>query len=235
MLTDEPSSTAGPGTTTVKAGRMEASALDFLPDRLETVLEDGEFVLYRSAAAHTTPARSVLVVMPRSEHPRPQAVRMLEHEHSLRGELDPAWALRPLALTTLEGRPALVLEDPGGELLLQRVGTPMDVADVLRVGVGMAAAVRQLHDRGLIHKDIKPSNVMTDWGTDRAWLRGFGIASRVRVRDRCPRGGGGAALYSVQARRTARGLGLGDRDSANFVDAVSTRHTFKTRASTRIA
>ena len=97
MLPDEPSSTAGPGGTTVKAGRMEASALDFLADRLETVLEDGEFVLYRSAAAHTTPAPSALVVMPRSDHPRPQAVRMLEHEHSLGGELDPAWALRPLA------------------------------------------------------------------------------------------------------------------------------------------
>jgi len=164
---------------------MEASALDFLSDRLETVLEDGEFVLYRSAAAQATPAPSVLIVMPRSEHPRPQAARMLEHEHSLRDRLDPAWALRPLALTTLDGRPALVLEDPGGELLLPRVGTPMDVADVLRVGVGMAAAVRQLHDRGLIHKDIKPSNVMTDWGTDRVWLRGFGIASRL-PRERRP-------------------------------------------------
>jgi len=185
MLTDEPSSTAGPGGTTVKAGQMEASALDFLSDRLETVLEDGEFVLYRSAAAQTTPAPSVLIVMPRSEHPRPQAVRMLEHEYSLRDRLDPAWALRAIALTTLEDRPALVLEDPGGELLLQRVGTPMDVADVLRVGVGMAAAVRQLHDRGLIHKDIKPSNVMTYWRTDRVWLRGFGISSRL-PRERRP-------------------------------------------------
>jgi PAS domain S-box-containing protein len=185
MLPNERSSTAGPGRTTVKAGAMEASALDLLPDRLETVLEDGEFVLYRGAAAHTTPARSVLIVMPRSEHPRPQAVRMLEHEHALRDRLDPAWALRALALTTIEGRPALVLEDPGGELLLQRVGTPMDVADVLRVGVGMAAAVRQMHDDGLVHKDIKPSNVMTDWGTDRVWLRGFGIASRL-PRERRP-------------------------------------------------
>ena len=109
---------------------MEASAMDLSVDRLETILEDGEFVLYRSAA-DMTPARSVLV-MPRSEHPRPQAVRMLEHEHSLRDELDPAWALRPVALTTLEGRLALVLDDPGGELLVQRTGTPMDVADVHR-------------------------------------------------------------------------------------------------------
>jgi serine/threonine protein kinase len=159
---------------------METSAVILLPDRLETLLEDGEFVLCRSGVPSdtTSPSRSVLVVMPRSEHPRPQAIRRLEHEHSLRDELDPAWALRPVALTTLEGRLALVLEDPGGELLLQRAGTPMDVTDVLRVGAGVAAALRQLHGRGLIHKDVKPANVMMDWGTGRVWLRGFGIASR---------------------------------------------------------
>ena len=111
---------------------------------------------------------------------------MLEHEHTLRGDLDPAWALRPVALTTLEGRPALVLEDPGGELILQRAGRPMDVADVLRVGAGVAAALRQLHGCGLIHKDIKPANLMTDWETGRVWLRGFGIASRLPRERRMP-------------------------------------------------
>src|ERR1700752_2863798 len=154
---------------------MDAPAMGLCSDRLETVLVDGEFVLSRSpGAAHTTQTRSVLVVMPRSGHPRPQAVRMLEHEHSLRDELDPAWALRPVRLTTLEGRLSLVLGDPGGDLLVQRTGTPMDVGDVLRVGAGVAAALRQLHGRGLIHKDIKPANVMMEWGTGRVWLRGFG-------------------------------------------------------------
>jgi PAS domain S-box-containing protein len=162
---------------------LEASVADLHPERLHTILDDGEFVLYRQR--DPTDTRSLLVVIPRSEHPRPQAVRMLEHEHALRGELDPAWALRPVALTTLEGRPALVLEDPGGEVILQRAGRPMDVADVLRVGAGVAAALRQLHGCGLIHKDIKPANVMMDWGTGRAWLRGFGIASRL-PRERRP-------------------------------------------------
>ncbi len=64
---------------------MGAPAVDLSSDRLESVLEDGEFVLYRIGAANTTPVRSALVVMPRSEHPRPQAIRMLENEHSLRG------------------------------------------------------------------------------------------------------------------------------------------------------
>ena len=167
---------------------MEGPAVeDLSSDRLEPVLEDGEFVLYRiGGAANTTPARSALVVMPRSEHPRPQAIRMLENEHSLRDELDPAWAIRSLALTTREGRAALVLEDPGGEMLARRAGTPMDVGEALRVGAGLATALRQLHVRGLIHKDIKPANVMTDGTTGQVWLRGFGIASRLPRERRLP-------------------------------------------------
>src|SRR3954471_22333608 len=160
---------------------MTPSARDLSPDRLHMVLEDGEFVLYRRSDLPdtTSPWRSVLVVMPRSEYPRPQTVRMLEHEHALRNELNPAWAIRSVALTTLEGRTALVLEDPGGEPLSQRTGTPIDVAEVLRVGARLAAALGQLHGRGLIHKGIKSANVITDSGTRGVWLRGFGIASRV--------------------------------------------------------
>lgn len=60
---------------------MEAPAVHLSSDRLETVLEDGEFILYRiGGAVHTTTAHSALVVMPRSEHPRPQALRGLEHD-----------------------------------------------------------------------------------------------------------------------------------------------------------
>ncbi len=167
---------------------MEASTVRLSADRLDILVEDGEFVLCRTrdSVDASVPSQPLLVVMPRTQHPRPQAVRMLEHEHALRDELDPAWALRPLALETLEGRTALVLEDPGGELLLRRAGTPMDVGEVLRVGAGLAAALRQLHRRGLIHKDIKPGNVMTARNTDQVWLRGFGIASRLPRERRSP-------------------------------------------------
>jgi len=70
---------------------MEASALDLSPDQLETILADGGFVLYRSREpVDRTSSRSVLVVMPQSKHPRSHSVQMLEHEHSLRDELNPA-------------------------------------------------------------------------------------------------------------------------------------------------
>jgi len=166
---------------------MEAWALDLSPDQLEAILADGGFVLYRSRdPVDRASSRSVLVVMPQSKHPRSHSVQMLEHEHSLRDELNPAWAVRSLALTTHEGRAVLVLEDPGGEPLVRRTGTPMNIGDLLHLGTGLAAALRQLHGRGLIHKDVKPANVMIDWRTGRVWLRGFGIASRLPRERRRP-------------------------------------------------
>jgi serine/threonine protein kinase len=104
---------------------------------------------------------------------------MLEHEHSLRAELDRAWAVTPVALTQHEGRTVLVLKDPGGEPLDQIAGTPMEIGQFLRVAIGLSAAVRQLHGQGLIHKDLKPANIMIEASTGQVWLMGFGIASRL--------------------------------------------------------
>src|SRR5260370_7056660 len=55
----------------------------------------------------------------------------------------------------------------------------MEMGKLLRVGMGLSAAVRQLHGRGLVHKDLKPDNVMIEPSTGQVWLMGFGIASRL--------------------------------------------------------
>ena len=103
----------------------------------------------------------------------------MEHEFSLKAELDPAWAVRPLALTQEQGRSFLLLDDPGGEPLDLLLQEPMELGQLLRFAIGLSAALVQLHARGLIHKDIKPANVFVNPATGQVWLTGFGIASRL--------------------------------------------------------
>ena len=55
----------------------------------------------------------------------------------------------------------------------------MDVSHFLRIAIPLAAALRQVHERGLIHKDIKPANILVDAASGGVWLTGFGIASRL--------------------------------------------------------
>jgi predicted ATPase/signal transduction histidine kinase len=73
----------------------------------------------------------------------------------------------------------LVLEYPGGEPLDQVILKPVEMTRFLRLGVGLASALGRLHRRGLIHKDIRPSNVLFDPATSQVWLTGFGIASHL--------------------------------------------------------
>ena len=124
-------------------------------------------------------ASQVLVLSPAAEHPTPEILKRLEHEYSLREALDPAWAARPIAMARHGARTVLVSEDPGGAPLDQLLGHPLDLALSLRLAIGLSTAIGQLHQRGLIHKDIKPPNVLVNSVTGQCWLRGFGIASRL--------------------------------------------------------
>jgi PAS domain S-box-containing protein len=143
----------------------------------EVLREDGDLVLSRSAGDD---GRSpVLKLTTASERPVPGSLARLEHEHALRDELDPAWAARPLALVSDRGRTTLLLEDPGGELLARLLGRPMEPTSFLRIAIGLAVALGRLHERGLIHKDLKPENVLVRGARGDVWLTGFGVASRL--------------------------------------------------------
>src|SRR5467141_1870401 len=144
----------------------------------ETLREDEEFAFCRGRKDDGE-LPTILLVAPVSEHPVPAILERLEHEYSLRDELDSAWAARPLTLVRHEGRPMLILEDVGGEPLDRLLGQPMELSRFLRFAVGLAAALGKLHRQGLIHKDIKPANILVDSVSGAVWLTGFGIASRL--------------------------------------------------------
>ena len=151
----------------------------------EVLSADGERTLCRLARGGRHGAgESCIAVVPEGDSPAQEVVRRLAHEYELRDQLDRAWALRPLELVPEGGRPILVLEDSGGEPLERMLGEPMAPGHFLPIAIAITAALRRLHEQGLVHKDIKPAHVFVD-AAGAVRLTGFGIASRL-PRERQP-------------------------------------------------
>jgi PAS domain S-box-containing protein len=153
---------------------------------LQVMSEDGGLVFGRGWRHAEGGRKSVLVVLPASQQPAPADVDRLSHEYSLKDELNSSWAVRPLNLVREPGRTILVLEDSGGELLGSLLGTAMETGRFLRIAIGATAALGGVHRHGLIHKDIKPANILVNTGSGEVRLTGFGIASRLTRERQAP-------------------------------------------------
>jgi serine/threonine protein kinase len=119
------------------------------------------------------------VLSPAVQRPTPESLQRLEHEYSLKEQLDPKRSARPIAIARHWDCTVVVLENPGGLPLDQLVGQQLDLAFSLRLAISLSTAIGHLHQRGIMHKDIKPTNVLVNSATCQCWLMGFGIASRL--------------------------------------------------------
>ena len=118
-------------------------------------------------------------MLPVAEHPAPACLDRLEHEYGLKADLDSEWAVRPLEFIRDGQRALLVLEDFDGTPLDRLLGAPLETGQFLRLAIGIASTLGKAHQRGLLHKDIKPTNIFVNPATGEARLTGFGIASRL--------------------------------------------------------
>jgi len=118
-------------------------------------------------------------------HSTQESISHFAREHELKGYLDGNWALLPLELVRERGQTLLLVDYAGGEPLDRVIREPMEVEQFLRLAAALSRAIGQMHGRGLIHKDIKPSNVLVDLTSGRVRLTGFGVASRL-PRERQP-------------------------------------------------
>src|SRR4051812_18889405 len=146
----------------------------------QVLWEDGERVFSRGWRLDDNGNRlAVLLVAPTADHPSRSRLERLTHEYELKDELDEAWAAWPLALMRDASRTVLVLDDLGGEPIDRLLSGPMEVGRFLRLAIPVTSALGKLHQRGLVHKDIKPGNILLKEATGEVRLTGFGIASRL--------------------------------------------------------
>ncbi|HTI16875.1 MAG TPA: AAA family ATPase [Trinickia sp.] len=146
-----------------------------------SALREGDFTLYRGSGNGVSP---ILLLV--AQNASPEALKRLQHEYALKAELDGTWAVRPIALSRYNDHLTLVLEDPGGEPLDRLLERRLDVSEFLLIAIALTRALSRVHERGLVHKDVKPANILVGMASGSAWLTGFGIASRLPREHRFP-------------------------------------------------
>lgn len=77
--------------------------------------------------------------------------------------------------------PFLVMRYIPGESLQARIdrGGPLELKAILRIAKQVTAGLAAAHAQGLIHRDVKPANVLLEEGIDRALLTDFGLAQAI--------------------------------------------------------
>lgn len=74
--------------------------------------------------------------------------------------------------------PFLVMQFVAGESLQARIDRqgPLELKELLRIAHQTAAGLAAAHAQGLVHRDVKPSNILLEQGIERALLTDFGLA-----------------------------------------------------------
>jgi serine/threonine protein kinase len=126
---------------------------------------------------------------------RPVAIKVLAAEYAARGAARKRFAREARAAAAVAHEhvvpvhavdaeatpPYLVMAFIPGESLQERIDRtgPLELREILRIGMQTAAGLAAAHAQGLVHRDIKPANIMLENGIERVRITDFGLARAV--------------------------------------------------------
>jgi predicted ATPase/signal transduction histidine kinase/DNA-binding NarL/FixJ family response regulator/tRNA A-37 threonylcarbamoyl transferase component Bud32 len=149
---------------------------------LDVLYEGATTCIYRA----NTPSQrdrgtpSVIIKTLKAEYPTLEQLSRLRREYQILQDLDIKEIVKPLALEHDGNGLALILADFDGESLAKVITERHCKLDqFLHISIHLASALAQLHQQNIIHKDIKPRNILVHETTGDVRLMGFGIATRL--------------------------------------------------------
>jgi WD40 repeat protein len=117
------------------------------------------------------------------------------------------------AVEEASGLPYLVMEYVKGSSLQERLddGGPLELKETLRIGMQTAAGLAAAHKQGLVHRDVKPANILLENGVQRVKITDFGLARAVADDSRVSQSGVVAGTPQYMAPEQARGESVDHR------------------------
>ncbi|MDC0677614.1 AAA family ATPase [Sorangium atrum] len=153
---------------------------------LEVLHQGADTILYR--ARREEDGRPVVLKVLRRDHASPRALGRLQHELEVARALESPVVVRAYGIEPFRDQMTLVLEDFGGRSLDRlldgdgpmRAMGGMLIERFLPLAVRLTGALAEMHRRHVIHKDIKPQNLLYNPDTDEVKITDLGIASLSR-------------------------------------------------------
>lgn len=160
---------------------MERRRLAFEGYKLGELIHDGKkSLVYR--ARRVRDGSPLILKTLRGDPPSAVDVASLRRQHEIARDIAIPGAVSTVDYEELDGRPVLLMEDTGGISLARKIdGNPLEVGAFFDVAVALAEALAEFHARGILHRDINPTNIIVEPDSDQVKLCDFGLAVRLPV------------------------------------------------------
>jgi len=146
---------------------------------LEKLGEGGMGVVYKAEDTRLRRLVALKFLSARTA-PEAQAEARFLREAQAGGGLDHPNVCRVHGLEEHEGRAFIVMAFVEGESLARRIRSGLKLGEALDIAIQVGEALKAAHERGILHRDVKPANILVG-AEGTAKLTDFGIAF---VRDR---------------------------------------------------
>jgi PAS domain S-box-containing protein len=144
--------------------------------KIVTLLKTGvKAVIYRGIKVKDQ--RPVIIKGLRPEQCTPNNIEQLKHEYAIAQRLNIAAAVKVYALEMHQGIPYLIMEDFEARSLNQLLDQFQEPVSFLKIAIEITSKLAQIHTYNIVHKDIKPENILVNLETSQVKIADFGIAA----------------------------------------------------------